>query len=194
MKIALLTPLYPPDIAPLASYTKELAMRMGEEHEVTVVAYGYLPEQAHGVRNMTVDKRTPLFIRLFNYTLLLKKVSRDADIIYAQNGASIEFPLVLVSLFAGTPYMLRLGDGEAQNRAKKSFVLGFIERMAIKNARTVIVPTHQLFAGIHTTVIDDPLVKPEIHPFTNSPVDLSTHEESWNIHIAKLNKLFSHGT
>ncbi len=177
MKIAILSPLYPPDIAELASYTKELARRLESNHELTILTYGCLPEPIEGVRIVAIDKREPLFVRLPRYFFALWKIARSVDLIYAQNGASIELPLILVSLFSSTPYILRMGDGAALSRSEKRPTLHVIDKIAMKHAQSV--------------VRTGPLPRPEILPFAKQPVDLSAYERSWTEHLTLLKKLFT---
>ena len=59
MTLVLASPLYPPDLAEPAPYTKELARRLSTTHTVIVVAYGRLPEKVPGARNKTLKKPKP---------------------------------------------------------------------------------------------------------------------------------------
>lgn len=179
MKIALATPLYPPDIAPPAPYVKELAIRLSEDHQVTIVAYTHIPEEVREVRIVAVSKQQPLFIRLFLYTLALWKEARRADIVYAQNGASVELPLAIVSFLTRTPILLRIGDSKAHEHASRSRIYGAIERFASKRVRAVIS--------------DTPLLRPEILPFEDRPIAaFAAFESSWLSHMALLTAHFDH--
>lgn len=194
MKIALLSPLYPPDIAELASYTKVLAKRLKEHHELTILTYGYLPEPIEGVKIIAVDKRVPLPLRLIRFIGELRGLSKKVDLIYAQNGASVEFPLIVMSLISSTPYILRMGDHAALARAEKRLSLQLIDRVAQKRAQQIFFTEHGDGAKDARVVIEGPLPQPEILPFRTLPTDMSDYENSWGEHCKVLEKLFSHGT
>ena len=179
MKIVLATPLYPPDIAAPAPYVKELARRLSARHEVTIVAYAHLPEQVPGVRIVAVRKRRMLLVRLFFYTLALWRAARNADILYIQNGASVELPAGAVKLFLSVPFFIRIGDSSAHARAAESMFLGFIERFARRFSSGVLV--------------DMLPQRPEILPFEPRPAEkLASYEEAWREHLHALENKFAH--
>jgi len=138
MRIVIATPLYPPEIAGPAPYIKELARRLSKDTEVTIVAYARLPEQVPGVHIIAVDKRRPLPLRLFAYLRALARAARDADAIYAINGASVELPVLIVSFFSRTPLFFGIGDRVAHERAKKRLLFLFLERIAFARSRGMI--------------------------------------------------------
>lgn len=117
MKIILATPLYPPDIAEPAPYVKELASRLCDKHDVTIVAYSSIPEEIPGVKIMAVSKRQPLLIRLVKYTYTLFKTSRGADIIYVQNGPSVDLSSIIVGHLRGIPVIIRFTEDKSWERA-----------------------------------------------------------------------------
>ena len=181
MRIVLATPLYPPEIAEPAPYIKELAKRLAKSHEVTIVAYARLPEDVPGARIIAVDKYLPLFLRLPRYFFSLLQAARSADVVYAVNGASVELPAALVSLFSSSPLIIRIGDRAAHERAQNNIVAGLIERFAFSRARDVIE--------------DAPKVRPEIIPFEPYPAEqFAAYEQSWDAHLRTLEKLFTHAT
>lgn len=178
MRIAIATPLYPPEIAAPAPYIKELAKRLAGRHEVTIVAYGRLPEQVPGVHIMTVDKRQPLLSRLIAYTRALRQVARRADIIYAVNGASVELPVVLATLSSPRSFVLGIADPVAREHAKQSWALHAIDRIAAQHSRAVI--EHM------------PLPRPEINPLTGVPKEaFDAYEDSWQAHLEELETQFA---
>ncbi len=177
MKLVLATPLYPPDIAPPAPYVKELAKRLSNGHQVTIVTYGKLPEKVAGVSIVAVPKNRILPLRLLDYTFALMQAARKADIVYAQNGASVELPLLLVSLFTSTPIILCFGDVAAHARTETHAILRFIERMASVRAKSL--------------VHDTPPPRPIIMPLKPRPEqELFVYEMAWKEHLSKLERLF----
>lgn len=181
MKIILATPLYPPDVAEPAPYVKELAKRLADgAHEVTIVAYARLPEKVPGVHIVATNKHKPLPVRLIWYTWMLWRAARTADVVYAQNGASVELPAGLVTFFMRCSFIIRIGDSAAHERATTRPLLQRIERFAFKRARTIIT--------------DTPAPRPEILPFGPAPTVAQTaYQKSWEKHVDHLLKIFQHG-
>jgi len=180
MKIVLATPLYPPDIAEPAPYVKELATRLASSHEVVVVTYGRLPEQIPGVRIVSVDKRRPLPLRLLSYTAALLRAARGADVIYAQNGPSVELPLVIVLRIVRAPLVMRMGDAAAHAYAAHHPLRKFVERLALRRGRVI--------EGA-------PGARPEILPFAPRPdAALAAWETAWRSHLSDLTSTFTHAS
>jgi|SRR3989344_760047 len=181
MRIVLATPLYPPEIAEPAPYVKELARHLSGRHAITVVAYARFPEKVLNVRIVAVNKRWPLLIRLPAYFFALLRATRDADLIYAMNGASVELPVALTAFVTGRPIIFHVGDTAAHERAKQSRVLQLIERSAFAHAKRVLS--------------DSPDTRPEIIPFESFPAKkMATYERSWQTHTNALEDTFSHVT
>lgn len=178
MRITIATPLYPPDTAPTALYVKELAKRLSEAHEVTILAYAHIPEKIEGITIIPISKRRPLPIRLFHFAISLIKEARKSDVVYAENGASVELPVVLVSLLTKARFVMHIGDRPAHEWAKVKFFRRILESTALRQA--------------HAVITDLPLPRPEILPFGHPP-DLSQYESSWNIHIQSLESKFKNG-
>mgnify|MGYP001577448120 FL=1 len=180
MNIVLVTPLYPPDIAEQARYIKETAARLAKKgHGITIVAYAHIPEKIPGVRIIAVSKRTLLPIRLIAYTKALTSAAHTADIIYAENGPSVELPVTFVSLLMRLPFVMHIGDKAAHERSAKNVFLRYIKHLAHARARAVIA--------------DMPATRPEILPF--QPVSLAEHaayDTSWETHINSLTEIFTH--
>ena len=181
MKIVLATPLYPPDIAEPAVYSKELAKRLALVHDVTIVTYGSLPEQIPGVRIVAINKRQPLLIRLFVYLIALIKAVRSADLIYMQNGPSVELPIAITQVFMRRPLVIHLGDNVARKFAAHHPMRTALEKFVIQRGSAVIE--------------NAPSPKPEILPFSAPPtIALEQWEESWTTHLQQLNNVFAYAT
>lgn len=174
MKIVLATPLYPPDVEPVALYCKEFARRLAVAgHEVIVATYGKYPEEIPSVTVIATDKRQFLLVRIIRYTMALWRVAKNADVIYAQNGASVEFPLFILSPVFKKPIVLLSTDTNATERAEKNFFLKKL-RQAIEHRACLII--NKL-----------PPQKPEILPFVPQPTQaLTEYETAWQKHIQQL--------
>lgn len=117
MKILIATPIYPPEIGGPATYTKELCERLHDRHLITVLAYTDNQESPSGVRLLTVSKKTPLFIRLLRYFIVLLKEAPRHDVIYVQNAVASGFPVAMASFITGTPFILKFVGDESWERA-----------------------------------------------------------------------------
>ncbi len=119
MKIILATPVYPPEIGGPATYTKELAVRLRDKHEIVIVAYASTSEIIPGTTLFIASKRRPLPLRLIKYTFDLFKASRGADVIYVQNAMAAGLPSVIVSKLRNIPLVLKFVGDEAWERASQ---------------------------------------------------------------------------
>lgn len=200
MRILLATPLYPPDIAEPAPYVKEAAERLSKDHTVSILAYNHIPEEVTGVRTIAVEKNRPVFIRLYNYIRALYLESKKVDIVYIQNGPSVELPLIIISLLTHTPFVFRLGDETALCHAVESWGHRILLSLAVRRARITI--THEkssdyilhLSSIFTANVIDIPRPhnRPEILPFEPYPhAAFSAYTTSWDDHIESLSKILS---
>ncbi len=181
MKIVIATPLYPPEIAEPAPYIKELAKRLAELHEVTIVAYARLPEKVPGVSIVVIDKRRPLPLRLLSYMQALWQAAKHADVVYVENGASVELPAGLISFFRKRLLIVHIGDRTAHERARTHVLLRNIERFTLARAARVIR--------------EMPATRPEILPFEPFPTEQFTaYEKSWEAHLRILQDAFNHAT
>lgn len=196
MRILLISPLYPPDIAEPAPYVKELASRLSSSHAVTILAFNHIPEEITGVQIIPVEKSDILPARLFRFLRALIRLGHDADILYVQNGPSVELPLLLFSFFSHTPIYVRLGDETSLTHATTHPLLGWLLRQTISRALGIIVHTRTSNASaffmknipperIHN--MERPASRVEILPFVQYPTEtMSTYETSWGTHVANL--------
>lgn len=117
MRLILATPLIPPEIGGPATYIKELCERLGEEFDITVVAYASTAEPLPHVTLRTISKNRPLPLRLIKYFVVLLKEARHADLIYVQNAAASGLPAVLVGKLLRKPVVIKFVGDEAWERA-----------------------------------------------------------------------------
>ncbi|MBU1046196.1 hypothetical protein KKH36_00220 [Patescibacteria group bacterium] len=178
MKILLLTPLYPPEISEPAPYIKKLAELLNEKNiNTTIITYSLIPEKITGVKIISINKHLPLLLRLSLFTIKLFFESFKTDIIYSQNGASVELPLLIISKFTRKPYIIRKGDALAYEKASQNRYIKNIQRLTFGNAYKIIKET--------------PLKKPELTPFKEvSLEDHSRYKNSWENHSGMLIETF----
>lgn len=179
MQVTIATPLFPPDTGSAAVYAKELARRLADLHEVTVVTYGHLPEPVASVQVVAVDKRRMLPLRLVQYIRELFAAARKADVVYVLNGPAVELPAGLVLRLARAPYVVGLADAAAHRRAGQARSLHLIERLCLSGSRARIT--------------EFPLPRPEIIPFEPRPeAALAAYEQSWTTHLELLESSLRH--
>jgi hypothetical protein len=177
MKVVLATPLYPPDIAPPAPYIKELATRLREWHDVHIITYGHTPEVISGVTIEAVNKRRRKVPRLISFTKALYRNSKQADVLFVENGLSVELPSLLCSFILKTPIVFHIGDVSANAKSQKRFLPRLIQGLLKKRS--------------FKTISAIPMERPEILPF-GERVDLKPYEHSWNEHVIFINQTFLH--
>lgn len=177
MKIAIATPLYPPDIEEPAPFVKEFARRLSESHSVTVLAYGAIPEQVPGVETRIVKKHLPVPLRLMTCTFAMTRLLRENDVVVIENGPSMEVPALVALSFSRTKAILHLGDARANIRAGRSRGLSFVQnRLRVRCAPIDMVP----------------LPKPEILPFEASPSEqMAAYERSWEAFMHSFESLYA---
>ena len=172
MRILLITPLYPPEVADAAVYAKELARRLSKNHKVTVLAYAHLPEKLPGVRTIIIEKNQTRATRLWAFQHALAREIRDTDVVVAVNGASVELPIFLTRHV--TPLIFCVADKTAHERG------GILERLASLRARSII------------RNVPDP--KPEILPLEPEPTEaLAAWDAAWSTHVHALEGVLNHG-
>lgn len=197
MKVLIVTPLYPPDIAPLAQYVKELGTRLREHMEVTIVAYGQFPEKIDEVTIHPVTKNALLPFRLASLFCRLWVISKKVDCIYLQNGASVELPVFFLSFITRTRIIFRLGDPVALSNSKKRFPLRVLLTSLMKRVSHVVVhdvgDKPLIPVPVPMSVVKTPNLRPEILPFTPYPTaELVVYEDLWKSHLTDLIEIFHH--
>lgn len=116
MKITLATPIYPPHIGGPAEYARELPERL-TRHEITVVAYTDVPKTDTLV---PVATTLPLPLRLVTFFYHVWKVSKDADVIYAQNAVAAGLPALIAGILRKKRVVIKFVGDEAWERARGS--------------------------------------------------------------------------
>lgn len=194
MRILLITPLYPPDIAGTAPYVKELAKRLASSHTVTILTYGHIPETVPNVTIYTVEKSSLLPLRIFRFCIKLISLSRHTDVIYTQNGPSVELPLFILSFFSSTPRIMRIGDEKSARHSLNITLLKNLLLVTSKRMRLLFVHSEKILPASlqNVRLIPNPDARPEILPFSEYPKDAyERFEQSWKEHVSTLLSLFT---
>jgi glycosyltransferase involved in cell wall biosynthesis len=181
MKILIVTPLYPPDIAGSAPYVKELASRLKEVHSVTVLAYNHIPEAIEGVQIIPIEKSNILPLRLIRFFNTLLQEMQNVDIVFLENGPSVELPFFFAHLMRNRKMLFHLGDQTALTHTEKSIWYRIPFLCARMRAVRVLTPAN----------FSVPPPRPEILPFKAYPSEeMRTYETAWTSHIKELNNIF----
>lgn len=176
MNIAILTPLFPPDIGEPAPYAKLLANKLADaEHNVSVLLYGHLPENVSGVKFVCTDKRKWTFVRLYLYTMRLLMKYRKFDLLIINNGLSCEFPATYIMPFRKSSTVLVISDPIAKAKSRSGMYKNVHENLKNKVTATIDITEE---TDRH---------KPEIHPFKPvSDITISNHDKWWNRHLEEI--------
>jgi hypothetical protein len=171
MRYLIATPLFPPDTAPAAAYSKELARRTcASGAEVTVLLYGHLPESVPRATLTPIDKRRSAPLRLIAFTWKLIANLRAADHCLAINGPSTELPLLFASYLTRTPLTLIVCDTPATARWYRFLH----QRLRARAARVITADAHDY-------------LRPEIMPLEARPVAALAHYDTlWQHHCQDL--------
>lgn len=179
MKLVLATPLFPPDVEEQALYVKECASRLAAGAQVTVITYGRIPEPVSGVTVVAIDKSASLPIRMVRFLVALVRHSKDADHLIAENGPSVELPVLVSRLFRRTPLVFHTSDTRSVAAAQKSLIRGTLQ--------------HLVRAGAQEAISTSPLPRPAILPFDPYPTEaFESYERSWEAHMHTLNGILYH--
>lgn len=170
MQITFVTPLFPPDVSPSATYAKTLLTQLVKTGNVTGIIYGYLPEAVAGATLLTVDKRNLPLIRLFHLLRVIWR-NRHADRIIVTNGPATELPSLVLLPFIRRRLVLVIFDQEA---AKKNMLA------------KIRIACLRLLAHRTVTPNLNTLLPLEIHPF--KPITASMQDAqkaAWQTHLTE---------
>lgn len=109
MKIAIATPLYPPQIGGPATYAKTLETELPKK-DVSVVVVPFSSTEGY-----------PKYVRHIVYGYRLFRATKDVDIILALDPTSVGVPSLLVSWMRGKPLILRVPGDYAWEQGVQRF-------------------------------------------------------------------------
>jgi len=153
LKIALITPYFPPKIGGIETYVYELARRLSKQHRVEVFTSGRgVTEMYDGVKvfrlrsidlqNIPFRPRIPYPIPI---SLMLKLVESDVDLIHAHGHAFVpSFQAALAARLTNKPFVLTVHDlgvaysNYALMRGVKPIVDSTMIEFVFKQANAVI--------------------------------------------------------
>jgi glycosyltransferase involved in cell wall biosynthesis len=152
MRIALATPLYPPESGGPATYAKLLEEELTKKgHQITLIKFSEV-------------RKLPKLIRHLAYAQKVTKAAKDADLVYALDPVSTGFPAVFGAMLARKPFYLRVAGDYAweqgvqhygvtdilddfinrNNYKRQVQILKSIQLFVAKKAQRVVVPSNYL--------------------------------------------------
>jgi len=162
MKIIIACEIYPPDIGGPATFVKNIIPVLKQAgHQIQVITYADSNDSADGV--IRISRKTNLFLRYLKYFLAIRKISQDADLIFAQGPLASGLPAILVKKLTGKKVFIKVvGDvawervynqgkiTEAVDDFQTKKYSAAIERQkkirswTVKNADLIITPSEYL--------------------------------------------------
>jgi glycosyltransferase involved in cell wall biosynthesis len=120
MNIVIATGIYPPESGGPATFVRDLAARMIADGDVVrIVTYGdERTDRSLGVETV-VERSGPVVIRYLRYAWNLWKVSRQADLIFAQGPLSEGVPARLVAALRRKPFAVKVVGDVAWESAQR---------------------------------------------------------------------------
>lgn len=214
MRVALVTPLYPPDIGDLAVFIKELAHQIKKDAEVVIVTYGRFPEHIPGVKIICTNKKTPIILRIPIFIVRLFNATQNVDGLIVTDGAAVGLPSLFVSRMRGIPLIRLLMRDEIAERLltshiqkrKSSFfskwkkkILAALQIITLRFAKHIVVPSQQTadfftktncLSNKHFSIETYPTPKPRILPpnisISPAPNTIEFHTLSWQLFSKKV--------
>lgn len=164
MRILIATPIFPPEAGGPATYTKEIAERLKNQYQITIIAFAENPVMIENVNLVMINKRFPLPLRQILFLKKMITFGKKADLIYVQNAMAAGVPSVMAAKFLHKPIILKfVGDGaweKAFGRGEtKKFLDDFlknpdagfksklriwIQKKVLNNVDKIIVPSEYL--------------------------------------------------
>lgn len=170
MRILIVSALFPPDIAPPAPYIKELAARLGQSHQVTVLTYGAIPEAVATARIFAVPKRLSAPLRLIMFSSKLWWLGWQHERILIHNAPATELPLLLAGFWFRRKSWLVVSDHKIIYTGWRHLLHRLAERCVTKTVHPATLPE-----------------RPEVHPFKPvSPDAPERYEAAWQTHLSLL--------
>lgn len=185
MKILITTPLYPPEIAEIAVYSKTLAEKLSINHKITLLAYANHPLKAQGFSFIYVLKNKNFFTRIFLFFKALIKNINNQEILFLQSGISASLPAFLIAKIKNKKIVFRYFEDEPEKRAQiktnrfKIIIIKTIQKIILKYSDTIICSTKLLKEKLiniyktqnnKITIIEDPQNKKIILPFRKDKI------------------------
>lgn len=181
MRLTIISPLFPPDTAPSAVYTKVLLSKLYSATTiVTGVVYGQLPESVPDVTITSVPKRHHVGWRLFRMVQAIRTKTASTDVFLICNGPSAEVPFLISRLLTRTPYIFIISDEQAAKASSASLWKNKVLQYLKQNA----IGTFEIGGDILY------YCPPEIHPLLPHPYEaIKKWNTTWETHQTEILQL-----
>src|SRR3990167_4861728 len=204
MKIIIATGIFPPDIGGPATYSETMARELTKRgFEVAVITYADrsknqeagIKKQGYGI--VRISRIYPKGLRHFVYFWKLLRISRGADVVYAQDLISAGLPAVAAAKLLRKKFALKIvGDYAWEQYAQRSRVslefpisnfqfpnieefqkekyglrtelLRFLERVVVKKADVIITPSNYLKKLVTGWGVSEAKIKVIYNAYTES--------------------------
>ncbi len=178
MRFTIISPLFPPDTAPPALYTKVLLSKLtSTTNSVTGVVYGHIPESVREATIIPVAKRMNVSGRLLQMFKTIRSTVSTTDMYIVCNGPSVEVPFLIAQLITSKPYIFIVNDIQAERTSSQSWWKHTLMVRLKKNA----VRTFTIAETI------TPYCPPEIHPLLPHPTEaVEKFTSLWEIHSKEI--------
>lgn len=168
MKIIIAAEIFPPDIGGPATYVEKMATRLvNDNHQVSVITYsdeaGFDFDNKYNFAIFRIKRCPTLFKRYFLYFYKLLKLSKNADLIFAQGPIPSGFPSILTKIFIGKKVIIKVVGDFSWERSRNVYglnssidefqiqkypiklkILRLMQKIIINKADTVITPSNYL--------------------------------------------------
>lgn len=153
MKMCIVAPVYPPEIADAGILLRQFAKVAALEHQVTVVAYSRKQEEQGVHAFFAMDKHKALASRLLDCFIAVWRAAEKNGVILTQASLATSFPCALVSWLRGIPLYIQVYDDEyaallAQKTNHRSrlrhWAIRHLRRYVLKQASAIVFPTEAL--------------------------------------------------
>lgn len=176
MRITVITPLFPPDVARAAVYARELTRHLAlqADNTVTCIHYGQFPETVLGVTFISIPKDVAKIKRLVHFGHALY-AQRHNDALIILNGPSVDVPTILLS-----PFLPKCGVYIESDQDAIADSWGFYKLIPylLKKRFQTLRPS------------DTILNRPIIHPLHNYPTAARrTYDQAWTQHVTDIKNL-----
>jgi hypothetical protein len=132
-KILISTPLFPPEVAYPAAFSKKLAKHLSAcGYDVVVATFSDFPEKIEGVEVLHVKKSHNIFVRLILFYLLLFKLFYSSpfgggreggvDIVILKQAGFSSFLTLVVAIIFRVKTVLKMKEDEVEVRVKNQKV------------------------------------------------------------------------
>ena len=134
MRLAILTPLFPPDTGHSAKYAKLLAEHLAKQ-QCQMIAYGKLPEQVKGVEIYPISKRGSKILLILQCIRKLKQLKPTTLLVL--NGPSSDLPALLFSYLSPAIIIYIISDCPT-NKSSSNWLKDVVHKKLVRRASTVI--------------------------------------------------------